>query len=88
VSKLLRLGAAAMASAAFFGAARPAAATDYEYCRRDLTSFVLQCGIDMLAQCQDMSFGRSDCFRNPSLGGAAYAPSVHNTYAYAPDRQK
>jgi Protein of unknown function (DUF3551) len=89
VSKLLRLGAAAMASAAFFGAAGPAAATDYEYCRRDLTSFELQCSIDTLAQCQDMSFGRGgDCFRNPSLGGAAYAPGVHNTYAYAPDRQK
>jgi hypothetical protein len=93
VSKLLSLGAAAIASAAFLAAAGPAAAKDYEYCRRDVTSFMLQCSFDTLAQCQNMSFGRGgDCFRNPSLGGAAsayaYAPGVHKTYAYAPDRQK
>ena len=92
VSKLLRRGAAAMASAAFLGAAGPAAARDSEYYRRDLTSFMLQCSFDTLAQCQDMSFGRGRCFRNPSLGGAAdayvYAPGVHKTYVYAPDRQK
>ena len=91
--RLLSLGAAAIASAAFFGAAEAAAAKDYEYCRRDLTSFMLQCSFETLAQCQDMSFGRGgDCFRNPSLGGAAnayaYAPGVQKTYAYAPDRQK
>jgi hypothetical protein len=38
MSKLLSLGAAAIASAVFFGAAGPAAAKDYEYCRRDVTS--------------------------------------------------
>jgi hypothetical protein len=42
MSKLLSLSAAAIASAAFFAATGPAAAKDYEYCRRDLTSFMLQ----------------------------------------------
>ena len=91
--KLLSLDAAAIASAAFFGGAGPAAAKDYEYCRRDVTSFMLQCGFETLAQCQDTSFGRGgDCFRNPSLGSAAnayaYAPGVRKTYAYAPLHQK
>lgn len=54
---------------------------------------MLQCGFETLAQCQDMSSGRGgDCFRNPSLGGAAdayaYAPGVRKTYAYAPHRRK
>ncbi len=91
--ELLSLGAAAIASAAFFGGAGPAAAKDYEYCRRDVTSFMLQCGFETLAQCQETSFGRGgDCFRNPSLGSAAnaydYAPGVRKTYAYAPLRRK
>ena len=91
--ELLSLGAAAIASAAFFGGAGPAAAKDYEYCRRDVTSFMLQCGFETLAQCQETSFGRGGyCFRNPSLGSAAnaydYAPCVRKTYAYAPLRRK
>jgi|HubBroStandDraft_2_1064218.scaffolds.fasta_scaffold166151_1 hypothetical protein len=89
MSKLLSLGAAAIASAVLFGAAGPAAAKDYEYCRRGVTSFMLQCGFETLAQCQDTSFGRGgDCSRNPSLGSTAnaydYAPGVGKTYAYAP----
>jgi hypothetical protein len=79
MNKLLNLGAAAIACAAFLGTAAPAAAKDYEYCRRDVTSAMVSCGFDTLAQCQDMSSGRGgDCIRNPSLGGAA------NAYAYAP----
>src|SRR5260370_22405946 len=74
MSKLLILGVAAVTCIAFFGAAGPAAAKDYEYCRRDIVSSVLSCGFDTLAQCQDMSSGRGgDCVRNPSLGGAAHA---------------
>ncbi len=93
MKKLLTLSAAAIACAAFFGAAGPAAAKDYQYCRRDVTAFMLACGFDTLAQCQDMSSGRGgDCIRNPALGGAAdayaYAPAVRGTYAYAPHRQK
>jgi hypothetical protein len=79
MTKLFGLGAAAVACMAFFGAPGPAAAKDYEYCRKDVTAFMLQCGFDTLAQCQDMSSGRGgDCVRNPSLGDAA------NAYAYAP----
>src|SRR6266404_1142737 len=38
MKRLLTLNAAALSCAAFFGAAAPAAAKDYEYCRRGLTS--------------------------------------------------
>ena len=87
------LGVVATACAAIFSTVMPAAAKDYEYCRRDITSYMLQCGFDTFAQCQDVSFGRGgDCFRNPSLGSAAgayvYAPGIRKTYAYAPRRQK
>ena len=79
MNKLLSLGAAIIACAAVFGTAAPAAAKDYEYCRRDVSSYMLSCGFETLAQCQDMASGRGgDCIRNPSLGGAA------NAYAYAP----
>jgi hypothetical protein len=79
MSKLLTLGTAAVACIAVFGAAGPAVAKDYEYCRREASSYMLSCGFDTLAQCQDMSSGRGgDCLRNPSLGGVA------NAYAYAP----
>ena len=80
--KLLTLSAAVISCAAFFGTATPAAAKNYEYCRRDL-SYMLSCGFETLAQCQDMSSGRGgDCIRNPSLDGAA------NAYAYAPIARK
>jgi hypothetical protein len=93
MTRLLTLSAAALAGAAVFGGATPAAAKDYQYCRRDVTAAMLQCGFETLAQCQDMSSGRGgDCFRNPALGGAAdayaYAPAVRGTYVYAPHRQK
>jgi Protein of unknown function (DUF3551) len=71
----------------------PAAANDYEYRRRDITSYMLQCGFDTLAQCQEMSFGRGGvCLRNPSLGSAAdayvYTLGIRKTYVYAPHREK
>jgi hypothetical protein len=92
MSKFLSLSAAAITCATLLGAAGPAAAKDYKYCRRDETSFMMQCGFDTLAQCQDTSFGRGgDCFLNPSLGSSAnayaYAPGVRKTFAYAPHRQ-
>jgi hypothetical protein len=49
----LTLGVAAISCAAFFPTAGPAAAKDYEYCRRDITSYMPQCGFDTLAQCQE-----------------------------------
>ena len=83
MSKLLSQGVTAVACITFFGAAGPAAAKDYEYCRKDPVSYMLSCGFNTLAQCQDMFSGRGgDCFRNPSLGGAA------NAYAYAPIASK
>ena len=93
MKQLLTLNTTAICCAAFFGTAAPAAAKDYQYCRRDVTAAMLQCGFDTLAQCQDMSSGRGgDCLRNPALGGAAdayaYAPAVRGTYVYAPRRQK
>ena len=82
MNKLLSLGAAAIACAAVFGTATPATAKDYEYCRRD-SSYMLACGFETLAGCQDMASGRGgDCIRNPSLGGVA------NAYAYAPIARK
>jgi hypothetical protein len=83
MKRLLTLSAVVICCAAVFGAATPAAAKDYEYCRRDVSSYMLSCGFETLAQCQDMSSGRGgDCVRNPSLGGAADA------FAYAPIARK
>jgi Protein of unknown function (DUF3551) len=88
--KLLSLGIAAIGCAAVFAASRSAAAKDYQYCRRDVTSYMLQCGFDSLAQCQEMSTSRGDgCLRNPLLGSAAsayaYAPGVGKIYICAPN---
>jgi hypothetical protein len=89
--KPLTLAAAAISCAAFFAAAAPAAAKDHQYCRRDLTSYMFQCGFDTLARCEGMSSGRGGNYmRNPQFGSAAdayaYAPGVRQTYAYAPRR--
>ena len=79
MTKLLSLGIAAAACAAFFATAAPAAAKSPEYCRRDITGYTLSCSFDTLAQCQEMSSGRGgDCLRDPTLGSATDA------YAYAP----
>jgi hypothetical protein len=94
MKKLLSLSAAAIACAAFFGSAGPAAAGPHEYCRRDVSEYgALSCSFDTMAQCQAMASGRGgDCIRDPSLsvGTSAYAhaPSVRNTYAYAPIARK
>ena len=90
--KRLSFSAAAIACAAFFGSAAPAAAGPYEYCRRDIVNYsALSCSFDTLAQCQATASGRGgDCLRDPSLGAgaSAYAPSVRGTYAYAPIARK
>jgi hypothetical protein len=58
--------------------ATPAAA--YEYCRRDITSYMLGCSFDTMAQCQAMSSGRGgDCLRDPFLASSSSA------YAYQPN---
>jgi hypothetical protein len=89
---LLTLSAATIACAAFIGSAAPAAAG--EFCRRDITEYgALSCGFATMAQCQATAAGRGgDCLRDPSLSSAssayASAPSVRNTYAYAPVGRK
>jgi len=68
--------ATALCALAFVSFATPASAG--EFCRKDVTSAVVSCGFDTLAQCQDMSSGRGgDCFRDPFL-------PANDAYAYAP----
>ena len=80
MKQLLRMSGApvtALFVLAFVGMATPAAAG--EYCRKDVTSAVVSCSFDTLAQCQDMSSGRGgDCFRDPFL------PATSSAYAYQP----
>ena len=63
MNKLLNLGIAAIACAAFFGTAAPAAAKDLRVLPQGRDGLaMLQCGFDTMAQCQDMSSGRGgDC---------------------------
>ena len=80
VKKLLITSAAlitALCTLAFVAFATPASAG--EYCRRDVTSYMLSCSFDNMEQCHEMSSGRGgDCFRDPLL------PDVSSAYAYAP----
>jgi hypothetical protein len=70
---------AAFFALAFVAMATPAAA--YEYCRRDITSYMLSCSFDTMAQCQAMSSGRGgDCLRDPFLA----PPPSSSAYAYQP----
>ena len=74
--KLTAAPATALCALAFVSFATPASAG--EFCRKDVTSAVVSCGFDTLAQCQDMSSGRGgDCFRDP------FRPA-NDAYAYAP----
>ena len=94
MKKLLSMSAAAIACAAFFGSAGPAAAGSHEFCKRDITEYgALSCSFDTMAQCQAMASGRGgDCLRDPSLGvgtsAHAQAPIARNAYAYAPIARK
>jgi hypothetical protein len=68
---------AALSALAFVAIATPASA--YEYCRKDVSSAMVSCSFDTLAQCKDMASGRGgDCFRDPFL------PAVSSAYAYQP----
>lgn len=81
MKQLLRLAAApatALFALTFVTFAAPTSAQAGEYCRKDVTSAVVSCSFDTLAQCQDMSSGRGgDCFRDPFL-------PQRNAFAYAP----
>jgi hypothetical protein len=82
MKQLLKLTAApamALIASAFVSFAAPTGAQAGEYCRRDVTSYMLTCGFDTLAQCQAMASGRGgDCLRDPFLSdnsaALAYAP--------------
>ena len=83
MKQLLKLSAApitALSALAFVAMATPASAG--EYCRKDVTSAVVSCSFDTLAQCQDMSSGRGgDCFRDPFL------PAISSTYEASPFKE-
>jgi len=79
MKQLFQSGAAcvALSALAFVAFATPASAG--EYCRKDVTSAVVSCSFDNMAQCQAMSSGRGgDCFRDPFL------PETSKALAYAP----
>src|SRR5258705_4087830 len=83
MEQLLKLSAApitALSALAFVAMATPVSAG--EYCRKDVTSAVVSCSFDTLAQCQDMSSGRGgDCFRDPFL------PAISSTYEASPFKE-
>jgi Protein of unknown function (DUF3551) len=80
--QLFKLDAApitALGALTFVTIAAPGSAHAYEYCRRDITSYMLSCSFDTMAQCKATSSGRGgDCLRDPFLGW------VNDAYAYAP----
>src|SRR5258708_39678989 len=80
MKQLLKLSAApitALSALAFVAMATPASAG--EYCRKDVTSAVVSCSFNTLAQCQDMSSAPgADCFPDPFL------PATSSAYAYQP----
>ncbi|SRR6266702_7005845 len=81
MKQLLKMTAApamALVASAFVTFVAPTAAQAGQYCRRDITSYMLSCSFDTLAQCQAMSSGRGgDCLRDPFLADSA-------AFAYAP----
>src|SRR3954447_13634430 len=68
----------ALSALALFANATPASA--YEYCRRDVTGFMLGCSFDTIEQCYATSFGiggycQRDPFR-PAADAFASAPKT------------
>jgi hypothetical protein len=95
MKQLLKLTAApamALIASAFVSFTAPTSAQAGEFCRRDITSYMLTCGFDSLAQCQAMASGRGgDCLRDPFLAdnsaALAYAPKPLHS-AHAPHRAR
>jgi uncharacterized protein DUF3551 len=59
------------------------AASAGEYCRRDVTAFMMSCSFSSMEQCEETSSGRGgDCLRDPFLSDARSA------YAYQPGLSK
>jgi Protein of unknown function (DUF3551) len=82
--RLFKLNAAPIAilgALTFVAIAAPASAHTYKYCRRtDISSGMLSCSFDNMAQCKAMSSGiGGECSRDPFEGW------VSDAYAYAPN---
>jgi hypothetical protein len=71
---------AALSALAFFASATPASA--YEYCRRDVTGFMLGCSFDTMEQCYATASGIGGCCqRNPFRPAAdAFASAPKTLY--------
>ena len=69
---------AALSALAFFANATPAFA--YEYCRRDVTGFMLGCSFDTMEQCYATASGIGGyCQRDPFRRAADALASAPNT---------
>ena len=83
---LYKLGvpAATLVAAAIFGAISTGSASAGEFCRRDVTGFMVGCGFSTMQQCKDASAGiGGDCFRDPNLA-ANGGGNPSNAFAYQP----
>jgi hypothetical protein len=71
---------AALSALTFFASATPASA--YEYCRRDVTGFMLGCSFDTMEQCYATASGIGGyCQHNPFRPAAdAFASSPKTLY--------
>jgi len=85
MTQLLKIAAApatALLAWAIVAVAAPSSAQAYEYCRRDITSYMVSCSFETMEQCTAMASGRGgDCFRDPFLPATdalAYAPKGHH----------
>jgi Protein of unknown function (DUF3551) len=77
--KLSAAPIAALGALTFVAIAAPAPARADAYCKRDVISYMLNCGFASLEQCHEAASGiGGDCLRNPFL------PDVSSAYAYAP----
>jgi Protein of unknown function (DUF3551) len=85
--KIAAAPATALVAWAVIAVAAPTSAQAYEYCRRDITSYMVSCSFDTMEQCQAMASGRGgDCFRDPFLPASdtlAYAPRSHHVKPHA-----
>jgi Protein of unknown function (DUF3551) len=77
VKRFSKLGAAFDAlTFAVIPASTPASA--YDYCYRQVASYMLSCSFDTMAQCTSTAFGLGgDCFRDP------FTREISSAYGYA-----
>ena len=81
----LGVPAATFVAAVILGAVTTGSASAGEFCRRDVTGFMVGCGFSTMQQCKDASSGiGGDCFRDPSLAAANNSGNPGNAFAYQP----